>query len=110
MSATFDLSVQGRLGDDVWACHKPNPPLNFCLHNKLSETKLPRKPSLSRHFRNARIERGLTQAEVARQVDVTGPCVYFCETGRTKPRGQNMSALCKVLKLPVRATKAMAAG
>lgn len=49
-------------------------------------------------------------AEVARQVGVTGPCVYFWETGRTKPRGKNMSALCRVLKLPVRATKAMAVG
>jgi DNA-binding XRE family transcriptional regulator len=65
---------------------------------------------LSHLFRSARIELGLTQAEVARQVGVTGPCVYFWETGRTKPRGENMSALCKVLKLLVRATKAMAAG
>jgi DNA-binding XRE family transcriptional regulator len=76
----------------------------------MSEIKLPRKPSLSRHLRNVRIERGLTQAEVARQVGVTGPCVYFWETGKTRPQGQNFSALCKALKLPIRATKAMAAG
>jgi DNA-binding XRE family transcriptional regulator len=80
------------------------------FHDEMQEIRLPRKPSLSRHLRNARIERGLSMAEVARQVGVTGPCVYFWETGRTKPRGKNMSALCRVLKLPVRATKAMAVG
>ena len=76
----------------------------------MPETPLPRKTSLSHIFRNARIGRGLTQAEVARQVRVTGPCVYFWETGKTRPQGQNFSALCKALKLPVRATKAVAAG
>lgn len=71
---------------------------------------MPRKPSLSRYLRNARIEAGLSVAEVARRVGVTGPCVYFWETGQTKPRDANLSALCKVLKLPLRATKAVAAG
>ena len=71
---------------------------------------MPRKPSLSRHFRNARIERGLTQAEVARQVGVSVVSIYLWETGKTRPQAQNLSALCKVLKLPIRATKAMAAG
>jgi transcriptional regulator with XRE-family HTH domain len=71
---------------------------------------LPRKPSLSRHLRNARIERGLSVAQVAERVGVSGPCVYFWEMGRTRPRAENLSALCKVLKLPVKATKAIAAG
>ena len=71
---------------------------------------MPRKPSFSQHLRNARIERGLTVAEVAEQVGVTGPCVYFWETGQTRPRPANLSALCKVLKLPIRATREMAAG
>ncbi len=69
-----------------------------------------RKPSFSRYIRDARVGRGLSVAEVARQVGVTGPCVYFWEMGRTKPRAENLSMLCKVLKLPVRATRAMAAG
>jgi len=76
----------------------------------MQEITLPRKPSLSRHLRNARIERGLSMAEVARQVGVTGPCVYFWEIGKTRPQAKNLSALCRVLKLPVRPTKAMAAG
>jgi transcriptional regulator with XRE-family HTH domain len=71
---------------------------------------LPRKPNLSRLLRDARIKRGLSVAEVAEQVGVTGPCVYFWEAGRTTPRDANLTALCKALKLPVRATKAMVAG
>ena len=71
---------------------------------------MPRKPSLSKHLRNTRIERGLSVAQVAERVGVSGPCVYFWEMGRTRPRAENLSALCKVLKLPIKATKAMAAG
>ncbi len=70
---------------------------------------MPRKPSLSSHFRNARIDRGLTVAGVAEQVGVSTVIIYLWETGRTKPRNANLSALCKVLKLPIKATKAMAA-
>jgi len=80
------------------------------FHNEISETKLPRKPTFARHLHDARINRGLSVAEVARQVGVTGPCIYFWESGRTKPRAENLNALCKVLKMPIKATRAMAAG
>ena len=69
-----------------------------------------RKPSLSRYLRDARIKRGLTVAQVAEQVGVSQSSIYFWETDYCRPRDANLSALCKVLKLPVRATKAMAAG
>jgi DNA-binding transcriptional regulator YiaG len=72
------------------------------------ESKLPRKPTFARCPHNGRIERGLSVSEVARQVGVTRPCVYFWEMGRTKPRAANLSGLREVLKLPVRATRAMA--
>jgi transcriptional regulator with XRE-family HTH domain len=78
--------------------------------NNVVEITLPRQPNFARYLRNARIERGLTQAEVARQVGVSVVSIYLWETGKTRPRAENLSALCKVLKLPVRATKAMAAG
>jgi transcriptional regulator with XRE-family HTH domain len=78
--------------------------------NNPEETALARKPSLSRYLKDARLRRGLSVAEVAEQVGVTGPCVYFWEMGRTRPRDANLSALCKVLKLPVRATREIAAG
>jgi len=71
---------------------------------------MPRKPSFARYVRNARIGRGLTMAEVARQVGVSGPSVYYWETDHCRPNDANLTALCKVLKLPFRATKAMAAG
>ena len=69
-----------------------------------------RKPSLSRYLRNARIERGLSVAEVAERVGVSAASIYFWETDRVRPRDANLSALCKVLKLPIKATRELAAG
>jgi transcriptional regulator with XRE-family HTH domain len=71
---------------------------------------LPRKPSFGTHIRDARIQRGLTVATVAERAGVSAPSIYFWESDRVRPRDENLSALCKVLKLPVRATKEMAAG
>jgi DNA-binding XRE family transcriptional regulator len=51
----------------------------------------------------------MSVAEVADKVGVTAPCVYFWETGKTRPRAENLTALCKVLKLPMRPTKEIAA-
>lgn len=80
------------------------------FHNLMMETTLPRKPNFANYLRDARLRRGLSVAEVAEQIGVTGPCVYFWEAGRTRPRDANLNALCKVLKLPIRATKEMVAG
>ena len=70
---------------------------------------LPRKLNFSRHLRDARVKRGLSVIEVAEQVGVSTASIYFWETDRVRPREANLSALCKVLKLPVRATREMAA-
>jgi transcriptional regulator with XRE-family HTH domain len=70
---------------------------------------LPRKPSLSRHLRDARMKRGLSVSEVAQQVGVSESSIYFWETDHCRPRARNLDALCKVLKLPVKATREMAA-
>ena len=70
---------------------------------------MPRKPSLSRYLRDARLRRGLSVAEVAEQIGVSNASIYFWETDRVRPRDANLSALCKVLKLPIRATREMAA-
>jgi transcriptional regulator with XRE-family HTH domain len=70
---------------------------------------MPRKPSFAQHIRNARIQRKLSVAEVAEQVGVSEAAVYMWETDRSRPRDGNLSALCKALKLPVRATKELAA-
>jgi transcriptional regulator with XRE-family HTH domain len=68
---------------------------------------LARKVAFHRYLRDARLARGLSVAEVAERVGVTSPCVYFWEMGRTRPRAANLTALCKALKLPVRATREM---
>jgi DNA-binding XRE family transcriptional regulator len=73
-------------------------------------SSLPRKPNFSRYLRDARVKRGLSVAEVAEQVGVSTASIYFWETDRVRPRAENLSALCKALKLPVRATREMAAG
>ena len=69
-----------------------------------------RKPSLSRYIRDARLRRGLSVAELAERVGVSAASIYFWETDRVKPREANLSALCKALKLPIRATREIAAG
>jgi transcriptional regulator with XRE-family HTH domain len=71
---------------------------------------LPRKASFARYLRNARLERGLSVAEVAERIGVSVASIYFWETDRVRPRDANLNALCKVLKLPIKATREMAAG
>jgi DNA-binding XRE family transcriptional regulator len=72
-------------------------------------SKLPRKPNFAHYLREARIKRRLSVAEVAEQVGVSTASVYFWENDDVRPRDANLSALCKVLKLPIRATREMAA-
>jgi transcriptional regulator with XRE-family HTH domain len=67
-----------------------------------------RKPNFARYLRDARIKRGLSVAEVAEQVGVSTASIYFWERDHCRPRDENLSALCKVLKLPIRATREMA--
>jgi len=68
-----------------------------------------RKPNLSSQLKTARVKRRLSVAEVAERVGVTAPAVYFWEMGRCRPRNDNLTALCKLLKLPIRATRELAA-
>jgi transcriptional regulator with XRE-family HTH domain len=60
-------------------------------------------------LRDARLKHGLSVAEVAELVGVTTASVYFWETDHCRPRDDNLAALCKTLKLPIRA-RTMAAG
>jgi DNA-binding XRE family transcriptional regulator len=70
---------------------------------------LARKPNFARYLRDARIKRGLSVAEAADEVGVSTSSIYFWETDHVRPRDANLSALCKVLRLPIRATREMAA-
>ena len=56
---------------------------------------LGRRISLSRHLYNARIERGLSVADVADRTGVTPTCVHLWEQGRTRSRDANLVAWCK---------------
>ena len=71
---------------------------------------MPRKPAFGRYLREARVRRGLTVAEVANQIGVSAASIYHWETNRSRPGDANLTALCKELKLPIRATREMAAG
>ena len=70
---------------------------------------MPRKPSFPRYLRDARIKRGLSVVEVAEQVGVSTASIYFWETDHCRPRNANLTALCRTLKLPIKATREMAA-
>ena len=72
-------------------------------------SSLARKPSFARYLREARIRRHLTVAEVAEQVGVSTASIYFWETDHVRPRDENLTMLCRVLKLPIRATLEMKA-
>ena len=84
------------------------PPLTTGLTEGM--TALPRYSNFARHLRDARIRRGLSSAEVADLVGVSHASVYFWETDHCRPRDYNLTALCRVLRLPIRATRAMAVG
>jgi transcriptional regulator with XRE-family HTH domain len=79
------------------------------LRQSKKVSAMARKPRLCHLIRDTRIERGFTVAEVAKRVGVSVPCVYFWETDQTRPREKNLSALCKVLRLPLREAMEMAA-
>lgn len=69
-----------------------------------------RKPNLSRLLRDARLERGLSVAELATRVGVSQASVYFWEGDRVRPRVAHLHALCKILRLPIKKTMDIAMG
>ncbi len=50
----------------------------------------------------------MSVAELAEKVGVSEPCVYLWEAGKTRPRDSNLTALCKALRLSIRATREIA--
>ena len=70
---------------------------------------MPPTPKLNRYLHDARIKRRLTVAQLADLAGVSQASIYFWESGRVRPRDANLSVLCKILKLPIRKTKELAA-
>jgi hypothetical protein len=44
----------------------------------------------------------------SQMIGVSPASVYFWETDHCRPRDYNLTALCRVLRLPIRATREMA--
>ena len=84
-------------------------PLMSLVRQKERNIQLARKPSFARYVRDARMKRGMSVAELARQVGVSQASIYFWERDVCRPRDANLTALCRALKLPIRATRNMAA-
>jgi transcriptional regulator with XRE-family HTH domain len=71
---------------------------------------VPRKITLGTHLRNARKQQKLRVRDVAARMDISDAAIYSWETGRTRPTNANLVTLCKILKLSLKGTRAMAAG
>ena len=65
---------------------------------------LARTKSLSKQIRDARATKGYTVAELADRLGVSQVSIYYWESGRVRPRINNLTALCRALKMPMRET------
>ena len=63
-----------------------------------------KKISLHNLLHDTRVRKGLSVQELSSQIGVTINAVYAWETGRSRPRENNLKAICRVLKLPIRST------
>jgi transcriptional regulator with XRE-family HTH domain len=68
-----------------------------------------RKTQLHTLLRNARLAKGWTLLQVAEVVGVSDGCVSHWESGRSIPRDNNLTAVCKALKVSVRQAREIAA-
>jgi transcriptional regulator with XRE-family HTH domain len=57
---------------------------------------------VGQRIRDKRIARGLTQAQLGSKCNLTGPGVYFTETGKINPQLKTLSAIAKALGCSVR--------
>ena len=66
-----------------------------------------KKLTLSDQLRAGRAKRGISAADLAASIGVSVASIYFWEHGWHRPRDQNLAALCRALRLPIRATRAL---
>jgi DNA-binding XRE family transcriptional regulator len=67
------------------------------------------KMTLGTRLWEARLRKGFSRQSLADHLTVSAASIYLWETDRSVPRDGNLSAICKALGLPIRATKALAA-
>ena len=82
--------------------------LPYCSRQRARSPAWPSLSSWSAEERSRRPCVLRSVAEVADEVGVSTASIYFWETDRVRPRDANLSALCKVLRLPIRAARGMA--
>jgi transcriptional regulator with XRE-family HTH domain len=70
---------------------------------------VPRKITFGTHLRNARKKQKLRVRDVAAKMDVSDSAIYRWETDRARPTDANLVTVCKILKLSLKGTRAMAA-
>jgi transcriptional regulator with XRE-family HTH domain len=69
-----------------------------------------KKQTLGTILREARLKRGLTLQSVGEAIGTSGSAVSHWERGANLPSDDNLTAVCKALRLPIRATREIAAG
>ena len=71
---------------------------------------MPREVTFGSYIRNARQKQKLRVRDVAALMDVSDAIIYRWETDQRRPTDANLSALCKVLNLPIKAMREMVDG
>jgi transcriptional regulator with XRE-family HTH domain len=69
-----------------------------------------REISFGTHLRQARQKQKLRVRDVAAQMDISDAAIYSWEIGRNRPSRAHLITLCEILKLSLKATRAMANG
>lgn len=67
-----------------------------------------RKPTLSSFLLNGRIRRDMPRSELAKRAGVSVASIYFWETDHCVPRPDNLAAVCKALRLPIKQARQLA--
>ena len=67
-----------------------------------------KKPTFHGEIKTARLQRKLTVGWVAEKVGVSRLSIYHWEHGTVRPRANNLTSLCKTLRLPVRTMRELA--
>lgn len=55
--------------------------------------------SLGARLKRARMNKGLTQEALARQLDVVSRTIIMWEKGESEPRASQVSELCRILQI-----------
>jgi DNA-binding transcriptional regulator YiaG len=92
-----------------WAKQLPLPAVAVKPSLEVAESELRRARLTPEAIRRLRTRLGVTQAQLAALLGVTGPAIAQWESGSSKPRGRNQAALVALRKLGRRQVSRMLA-